>query len=318
MINIKNEEAAAEAKRLSRELIETAIAAFAGLPAGVELQRMLAGVNIDLREAKVNSGSFRWNQPQETVEISFVALETAGAEHAAAITELTRIHTSELAVEHCPDAIAQAREMLRADLMAEHERLSRPLRMGWLLRGAEKRQQMQRDALIRRAIDTLKGLPLSGAIFDEAVASILEITGSTSAEHVDSGALKQQAQARLREFETRRETVLMLAWEAIFTEDGGTDMELKPAARRNRLGRAKQKAREAEEKAAAARARAQAEKREEEAMKKRALAEKRQEEARKRAQSARERVRPRESVKVNRPRWSPSEPEPDDDYEVGG
>lgn len=318
MINIKNEEAAAEAKRLSRELIETAIAAFAGLPAGVELRRLLAGVHIDLREAKADSGSFRWNQPHETVEISFTAPETAGTEHAAAITELTRIRTVELADGHNADAVAQSRKMLRNDLVAEHERLGRPLRLGWLLRGAETRRQMQRDALIRRAIDTLKGLPLSGAVFDEAVASILELTGSTSAEHVDSAALKQQAQARLREFETRRETVLMLAWEAIFTEDGGTDMELNPAARRNRLGRAKQRAREAEEKAAAARARAEAEKREEEAMKKRALAEKRQEEARKRAQSSRERVRRRESVKVTRPRWSPSEPEPDDDYEFGG
>lgn len=123
--------------------------------------------------------------------------------------------------------------------------------------------------------------------------------------HVDSAALKQQAQVRLREFETRRETVLMLAWEAISTEDGGADVELDPTVRRRRFARAKARAREVEEMAAKARAQAAAEKRDEDARKKR-------------AQIAREQARRREWEELIRPRWSPSEPEADDDYEFGG
>src|SRR5699024_8121191 len=151
MISISNESAAAEARRLSRELVETAIGAFAGLPAGVELRRLLAEINIDLREARADSGSFHWNQPHETVEISFAPSETAGTEHAAAIRDLTRIRTAELGDERNTDAVAQVRKMLRNDLAAEHDRLSRPLRLGRLLRGAETRRQAQRDALMQRA-----------------------------------------------------------------------------------------------------------------------------------------------------------------------
>lgn len=305
MISIKNEGAAAEARRLSRELIETAIGAFAGLPAGVELRRLLVGVNIDLREAKVDSGSFRWNQPHETVEISFTDLEAAGAEHAAAIRELTRIRTAELANGLNANAVAQAREMLRDELVAEHERLSHPLRLGWLLRGAEYRRQAQRDSLVQRALDTLNGVPLSGSLFDEVVASILKLSDSGSAENAATAALKERAVSRRREFETRRETILVLAWEAITAEDGGADIELGTTDRSGRFARAKSRARAIEKKA------------EEERI--RAAEQKRNEESRiKRAQIAREQERRREWEEKTRPRWSPDEPEADDGYEFGG
>lgn len=305
MISIKNEGAAAEARRLSRELIETAIGAFAGLPAGVELRRLFVGVNIDLREAKVDSGSFRWNQPHETVEISFTDLEAAGAEHAAAIRELTRIRTAELANGLNANAVAQAREMLRDELVTEHERLSHPLRLGWLLRGAENRRQAQRDSLVQRALDTLNGVPLSGSLFDEVVASILKLSDSGSAENAATPALKERAVSRRREFETRRETILVLAWEAITAEDGGADIELGTTDRSGRFARAKSRARAIEKKA------------EEERI--RAAEQKRNEESRiKRAQIAREQERRREWEEKTRPRWSPDEPEADDGYEFGG
>lgn len=305
MISIKNEGAAAEARRLSRELIETAIGAFAGLPAGVELRRLLVGVNIDLREAKVDSGSFRWNQPHETVEISFAASETAGAEHAAAITELTKIRTAELADGHNADAVAQVRKTLRNDLAAEHERLSGPLRLGWLLRGAENRRQSQRNALMQRALDTLSGVPLSCSLFDEVLASVLKLSGSGSAEHAVTAALKERAVSRHREFETRRETILVLAWEAITADDGGADTELGTTDRSGRFARAKSRAREAERKAQEERIRAAEQKRSEESRIKR-------------AQIAREQERRHEWEKRTRPRWSPDEPEADDDYAFGG
>lgn len=305
MISIKNEGAAAEARRLSRELIETAIGAFAGLPAGVELRRLFVGVNIDLREAKVDSGSFRWNQPHETVEISFTDLEAAGAEHAAAIRELTRIRTAELANGLNANAVAQAREMLRDELVAEHERLSHPLRLGWLLRGAENRRQAQRDSLVQRALDTLNGVPLSGSLFDEVLASVLKLSGSASAEHADTDALKQQAGSHLRESQTRRDTILMLAWEAIAAEDGGADIELDPTVRRNSFARAKARARAIEEKATEVRIRVAEEKRNEDARKKR-------------AQIAHEQERRRKWNEMTRPRWIPSEPRASDDYDFGG
>lgn len=304
MISIKNEGAAAEARRLSRALIETAIGAFAGLPAGVELRRLLVGVNIDLREAKVDSGSFRWNQPHETVEISFTDLETAGAEHAAAIRELTRIRTAELANGLNANAVAQAREMLRDELVAEHERLSHPLRLGWLLRGAENRRQAQRDSLVQRALDTLNGVPLSGSLFDEVIASILKLSGSASTEHGGAESLKQQAVSLRHEFQTRRETILMLAWEAIAIEDGGADIELDLTIRRDRFTRAKARARAIEEKAHVARVQAEEQKRSAAAR-------------RKRAEIAREREHRRQWDEMTRPRWSPSDPEPGDDYEFG-
>jgi len=305
MINIKNEEAAAEAKRLSRQLIETAIGAFAGLPSGVELRRLLAGVHIDLREAKIDTGSFRWHQPHETVEISFTALETAGEEHAAAIRELTKIRTVELAHGLNADTVAQAREILRDELVAEHERLSRPLRLGWLLRGAEKRRQGQRDALAHRALDALNGVPLSGSLFDDVFASVVELSGSGSAEHAVTAALKGRAVSRRREFETRRETILVLAWEAITAEDGGADIELGATDRSGRFARAKSRARAVERKAQEERIRAAEQKRSEESRIKR-------------AQIAREQERRREWEEKTRPRWSPDEPEADDDYEFGG
>lgn len=305
MIRIQNEEAAAEARRLSRELIETAIGAFAGLPVGVELRRLLAGVNIDLREAKADSGSFRWNQPHETVEISFAASETAGAEHAEAIRALTRIRTAELADGLNADAVAQVREILRNELAAEHARVSRPLRMGWLLRGAEDRRQAQRDALMQRALGTLSGVPLSSAVFDEVLASVLKLTGSTSVEHADTDALKWQALSRIREFQTRRETVLVLAWEAIATDDGGADIELGTANRSGRFARAKARARAFENKAKEERIRAAEEKRNEALRKKR-------------AHIVREQERRREWEEKSRPRWSAREPEADDGYEFDG
>lgn len=305
MISIKNEGAAAEARRLSRELIETAIGAFAGLPAGVELRRLLVGVNIDLREAKADSGSFRWSQPYETVEISFTTPEAAGADHAAAIKELTRIRTAELADDHNADAVTQIRKTLRNDLAAEHERLSRPLRLGWLLRGAENRRQAQRDSLVQRALDTLNGVPLSGSLFDEVLASVLKLSGSSSAEHAVTSALKEQAVSRRREFETRRETILVLAWEAITTEDGGADIELGTTYRSGRFAHAKSRARAVEEKARKDRIRKVEEMRNEEAKKKR-------------AEIARENERRSKWDEMTRPRWSPHEPEADDGYEFGG
>lgn len=305
MISIKNEGAAAEARHLSRELIDTAIGAFAGLPAGVELRRLLVGVNIDLREAKADSGSFRWNRPHETVEISFTASETAGAEHAAAITELTKIRTAELADDHNADAVSQVRKTLRNDLAAEHERLSRPLRLGWLLRGAENRRQAQRDSLVLRALDTLNGVPLSGSLFDEVLASVLKLSGSGSAEHADTAALKERAVSHRREFETRRETILALAWEAITAEDGGADIELDTTDRCGRFAHAKSRARAVERKAQEERVRAAEEKRSEESRTKR-------------AQIAREQERRREWEEKTRPRWSPDEAEADDGPEFGG
>lgn len=305
MISIKNEHAAAEARRLSRELIETSIGAFARLPAGVDLRRLLAGVNIDLREAEAESGPFRWNQPHETVEVSFTASETAGAAHAQAVRELTRIRTAELANNLNAAAVAQIRGVLGNELAAEHERVSRPLRMGWLLRGAEDRRQAQRDALTQRALGTLSGVPLSSAVFDEVLAFVLKLTGSTSPELSDTEALKRQAMSRLREFQTRRDTVLVLAWEAIATEDGGADIDLGTANRSGRLARAKAKAREIENKAKEERVRAAEEKRNEEWRKKK-------------AQIAREQERRRQWEEITRPRWSPREPEASDDYEFGG
>lgn len=258
-----------------------------------------------MREAKVDSGSFRWNQPHETVEISFTDLEAAGAEHAAAIRELTRIRTAELANGLNANAVAQAREMLRDELVAEHERLSHPLRLGWLLRGAENRRQAQRDSLVQRALDTLNGVPLSGSLFDEVVASILKLSDSGSAENAATAALKERAVSRRREFETRRETILVLAWEAITAEDGGEDIELGTTDRSGRFARAKSRARAIEKKA------------EEERI--RAAEQKRNEESRiKRAQIAREQERRREWEEKTRPRWSPDEPEADDGYEFGG
>lgn len=305
MISFKNEGAAAEARRLPRELIETAIAAFAGLPAGVELRRLLVGVNIDLREAKADSGSFRWNRPHEAVEISFAASETAGSERAAAITELTKIRTAELADGHNADAVAQFRKMLRNDLAAEHERLNRPLRLGWLLRGAENRRLAQRDSLVQRALDTLNGVPLSGSLFEEVLASVLKLSGSGSAGHAVAAALKERAVSRRREFETRRETILVLAWEAITAEDGGADIELGTTDRSGHFARAKSRARAVERKAQEKRIRAAELKRSEESRIKR-------------AQIAREQERRHEWEEKTRPRWSPDEPEANDDFEFGG
>lgn len=305
MINFKNEGAAAEARRLSRELIDTAIGAFASLPAGVELRRLLAGVNIELRGATGDVGRFRLNWPHETAEISFVAPETAGSEHAAAITELTRIRTAELADDHTADAVAEARTALRNELATERERLSRPLRFGRLLRGAENRRQAQRDALIERALDTLNGVPLSGPLFDEVLDSALKNAGSTSAAWVDTESLKRHAMSLHNDFQTQRERILMLAWEAIVAEDGGANVDMSPTVRRSRFARAKARARANEEKARQARIQAEEQKRNEAARTKR-------------AEIARERERRRKWDEMTRPRWSPSDPEPDDDYEFGG
>lgn len=195
--------------------------------------------------------------------------------------------------------------MLRNDLVAECERLSRPLRLGWLLRGAENRRQGQRDALMQRALDTLNGVPLLGSVFDEVLDSVLKLTGSTPAEHADTESPKRRAMSLHQEFQTRRETILMLAWEAIATEDGGADVELDPTVRRNRFAHAKARARAIEEKATEMRIRAAEQKRNEDARKKR-------------ARIAREQERRREWNQGNRPRWRPSEPEADDDYEFGG
>lgn len=305
MIKITNEDAASEAMSMSRDLFENAMSAFAGVPASVDLRRLLAGVNVDFREAKADRGTFRYNQPFETVEVSFEHGEAAGASHEQAIKELTRINTAELANGLTAAVIDQRREALHDELAAERERISRPLRYGWLLPGAKDRRQAQRDGLTRRALATLDGVPLSGSLFDEALASVLKLSGSGSTEHAVTAALKERAVSRRREFETRRETILVLAWEAITAEDGGADIELGTTDRSGRFARAKSRARAVERKAQEERIRAAEQKRNEESRIKQ-------------AQIAREQERRHEWEEKTRPRWNPDEPESNDDFEFGG
>ncbi len=195
--------------------------------------------------------------------------------------------------------------MLRTDLVAKHERLSRPLRLGWLLRGAKNRRQAQRDAPVQRALDTLNGVPLSGPLFGEVLASVLKLSGSGSAEHAVAAALRERAMSCHREFEARRKTILVLAWEAISGDDGGVDIEFGTPDNSGPFAQAKSRARAAERKALEERNRAAEEKRSEESRNKR-------------AQIAREQKRRREWEEKSRPRLSPDEPEANDDYEFGG
>lgn len=300
MITIENEAAAAEAKRLARDHIETAMSSFAELPEGVGLHGLLADAGLELREAKADSPTFRRNQPHETVEVKYTLAETAGTAHAQAITELTTNRTADLTDNLTASAVAQRRRMLRNELAAERDCIGRPLRLGWLP-GVKERRCLQRDALTQNALDTLDGVPLSATLVDEVLASVLKLAGD---EGLYADTIRKQAVALHREFQARRETILMLAWEAINSDNTGADVELDLAGRRGRFARSKAELRATEEKKQAERILTAEKKRDEEIR-------------RKRAQIVREQEERRRWNEMTRPKWSPDENEPDKEPGLG-
>lgn len=135
-------------------------------------------------------------------------------------------------------------------------------------------------------------------------ASVLPLSGFGSGDHPATAALKERATSRRREFETRRATILVLAWEAIATDDGGGNFELGTTNRNSRFARAKARARDADRKAVEDRIR--------EIEQKRSV-----ESKNRRAQIAREQEQRREFEAKTRSKGIPIDGQANDEYEFG-
>src|SRR5699024_2687983 len=116
---------------------------------------------------------------------------------------------------------------------------------------------------------------------------------------------KRQAMSLHHDFHTRRETILMLAWEAINSENAGADVELDLAGRRGRFVRSKAEMRATEEKKQAERILTAEKKRNEEMR-------------RKRTQIVRDQEERRRWNEMTRPKWSPDENGPNKEPGLGG
>lgn len=299
-IKITNQAAADEARALSRNLIETVLGAFARLPGDGPPGAALAAVHVRLRE--VETRPFRGRHPHETAELTADHDDMAGPDHELAVAELTRFRTAELRDGLTIEQTAQCREVILTDLAERREKLARPLGLlGSLFRGsAEARRGEQHDEQVKAVVAALTEQPMPAPIFDEVQSGVLNAAGLALEQVPDLDEIKEQAVALHLDVIARWKTILMLAWEAIATEDGGADTGLDMTQRLARFGAAK-KARRQEEAAA-------------EARRKQVEAEKAAERAAKRAQIAREIKDRQDRERRYRRSWEPTdEDQPEDD-----
>lgn len=252
MINITNESAAREARRLAQDLTTASLSAFSQLPEGKGLTQLLAAVGVCLRAEETRQ--FRVKRPHETVELITSHKDMAGPDHERAVRELTEFRTADLHDENSvltAESVATRRHAVHTDLTNRREKLSAPLRMiSWLpsLRArAEARRSEQYAEQVVAVATALSGVPLPGPVFDEVFTSALSASGLTAGRVKNVHEIKAQSLSRHREFSDRWETVLMLAWEAIATEEGGAAAELVVESSRRRFGDAKTRARQIEE-----------------------------------------------------------------------
>lgn len=258
MINITNETAAREARRLAHDLTRASLSAFSQLPEGKSLVQLLAAVGVCLHAEETRQ--FHVKRPHETVELIASHKDMAGPDHERAVRELTEFRTADLHDENSvltADSVATRRHAVHTDLTNRREKLSAPLRMisrlPSLRARAEARRSEQYAEQIVAVVTALSGVPLLGPVFDEISASALSASGLTAGRVKNIHEIKAQALSRHREFSDRWETVLMLAWEAIATDEGGAAAELVVQSSRRRFGEAKARARQVEEVEAEAR-----------------------------------------------------------------
>lgn len=300
-IKITNQAAADEARALSLDVIETVLAAFARLPKSIPVGAALASVHVRLRE--VETRPFRVQHPYETAELTADHDAMAGPDHELAVTELTRFRTAELREGLTIDQTTHQREVVLADLTERREKLARPLGLlSSLFRGrAEARRAEQRAEQADAIVRALTSQPLAPPAFEEVTDTSLQVAGLTPEQVPGLNELEEQGVVLHREVIARWETILMLAWEAIASEDGGADAGLDMAQRRARFSAAKKKGRRQEKAAAEERL-------------KQAEAKKTAERAAKRAQIDRE-VRERQArEQMYRRSWEPTDKDqPEDD-----
>ncbi|WP_211979103.1 hypothetical protein [Brevibacterium sp. W7.2] len=245
-IKITNQDAADEARALSLDVIETVLGAFARLPESVPVGAALASVHIRLRE--VETRPFRVQHPYETAELTADHNAMAGADHELAVTELTCFRTTELREDLTIEQTTHRREVVLADLAERREKLARPLGLlGSLFRGrAEARRAEQRAEQVNAIVRALTSQPLAPPTFEEVTGTILHVAGLAPEQVPGLKELQEQGVVLHREVIKRWETILMLVWEAIATEDSGADAGLDMTQRRARFNVAK-KARRQEE-----------------------------------------------------------------------
>lgn len=240
-MRITNQSAADEAVALARNLHESVLTAFADLAEGVDLARLLAVVHIRLREVEADPN--RLPHPHETVELMSEGSRLAGFEYEGAVRELTTAKTAGLGVGLTSHGVALRRKAVRADLTARRDRLSRPLGMLTWPPSFKARRCAQRDALQADALSALNRVPLPERLFDAVATSILAAAGLDAGHVPELDEIRSRALARHCAYLDRWETVLMLVWEAIATEDGGAEAELDTGERRARFSRAREQAR---------------------------------------------------------------------------
>lgn len=252
MINITNETAAREARELAHDLTGTALSIFSRLPNGRDLCQLLDGIGVRLN-AKESRPLFV-NHPHETVELIANDTDIAGPDHKRAVHELTEFRTADLHDENgtlTADGVGKRQHGVRIDLTGRRDKLSAPLSVvsrlpGLRARGQARRTEQQAE-LVATVTSALSGVPLSVSDFDDVSASVLSAAGLTADQMPDLHEIKALAVARHREFRVRWETVLMLAWEAIATDESGADAELDVEGRRHRFGVARAEARQAKD-----------------------------------------------------------------------
>lgn len=263
MINITNETAAREARKLAHDLMGTSLSNFGRLPNGTGLWQLLNDVGVRLNLER--SGRLFLNRPHETVELIANDADMAGRDHASAVQELTECRTADLQDEDgtlTAEDVENRRDVVHTNLTSRRDKLSAPLslvsRIPGLRARAEARRSEQQAELMAVVASALSGVPLSPSAFEEVFASTLSVAGLAVEQMSERQEIKGHAIARHREFRDRWETVLMLAWEAIATDESGADPELSTEGRHRRFyaARATARAREIEEADATARQRA--------------------------------------------------------------
>lgn len=102
-------------------------------------------------------------------------------------------------------------------------------------------------------VRALTSQPLAPPVSEEVTGTILQVAGLTSEQVPGLKEFEEEGVVRHREVIARWETILMLAWEAIATEDGGANAGLDMTQRRAQFNAAKKEARRQKEAAAEAR-----------------------------------------------------------------
>ena len=256
--NITNEMAAREARRLAHDLTRASLSVFSQLPEGKSLVHLLGAVGIRLRTQETRR--FHLNHPHETVELIANHADMAGAEHERAVRELTEFRTADLHDENgalTAENVGKRRHAVHSDLTIRRDKLSTPLTLISRFPGLRARTQARRSEQYAEQMaavtSALSGVPLPGPVFDEVSASALSAAGMSAGQMKDFHGIKAQALSRHGEFSDRWETVLMLVWEAIATEEGGAAAELVVEDSRRRFSDAKARAHRIEEAEAEAR-----------------------------------------------------------------